>query len=193
MNFITKTNNMQEVSVAARTYFETLGVDLDPVRNPGKALFFNDRLGMLLVRATMEELDIIEAAIDVLNIVPPQVNIKAKFVEIQQDDTKALGFDWYLGNVLMNNDSIGAQAGTAPSFNGAPTAANPLGVFPGNPFANPPTTIAPSCDGPAFDVWLADRGYSKPLYADRHSDRSAIPHGDACARPADRGRTAGSA
>ena len=107
MNFITQTNNMEQVSLAAINYFQSLGVDLDPVRNPGKALFFNDRQGMLLVRATMQDLDIIEAAIQVLNIVPPQVNIKAKFVEVSQDDNKALGFDWYLGNVLMNNGAIG--------------------------------------------------------------------------------------
>lgn len=96
---------------------------------------------MLIVRATMEELDVIESAIDVLNIVPPQVTIKAKFVEVSQEDNKALGFEWYLGNMLMNNGSIAGQGGTAPSYNGAPTPANPLGVFPGNPFAG--TTIAP--------------------------------------------------
>ena len=73
---------------------------------------------MLLVRATMQDLDIIEVAIQVLNIVPPQVNIKAKFVEISQNDNKALGFDWYLGNVLMNNGTIGGQGGTAPSYHG---------------------------------------------------------------------------
>jgi type II secretory pathway component GspD/PulD (secretin) len=144
LNFITRTNNMENVSEAARNYFQTLGVDLDPIRNPGKALFFNDRQGMLVVRATLQDLDIIDAAIQTLNIVPPQVNIKSKFVEIEQDDTKALGFDWYLGNVLMNNGSIGAQGGTAPSFNGAPTPANPIGVFPGNPFGASPTTIAPN-------------------------------------------------
>jgi len=141
--FITKTNNMEAVSEAARNYFNSLGVDLDPLKpeNKGKSLFFNDRQGMLIVRATMEELDVIESAIDVLNIVPPQVTIKAKFVEVSQEDNKALGFEWYLGNMLMNNGSIAGQAGTAPSYNGAPTPANPLGVFPGNPFAG--TTIAP--------------------------------------------------
>jgi type II secretory pathway component GspD/PulD (secretin)/tetratricopeptide (TPR) repeat protein len=141
--FITRTNNMEEVSAAARNYFQSLGVDLDPLKpeNKGKALFFNDRQGMLIVRATMEDLDVIEAAIDVLNIVPPQVTIKAKFVEVSQADNKALGFEWYLGNVLMNNGTIGGQAGTAPSMNGAPTPANPIGVFPGNPFAG--TTLAP--------------------------------------------------
>jgi general secretion pathway protein D len=142
INYLTRTNSTADVSHAALNYFNSLGVDLDPVRNPGKALFFNDRQGMLVVRATMQDLDIIEVAIQILNIVPPQVNIKAKFVEIIQDDSKALGFNWYLGNVLMNNGSIGMQGGTAPSYNGTPTAANPLGTFPGNVAAG--TATAPS-------------------------------------------------
>jgi type II secretory pathway component GspD/PulD (secretin) len=139
--FVTSTNDMASVSHAAINYFSALGVDLDPTRNPGKALFFNDRQGMLIVRATLQDLDMIEAAIQVLNVVPPQINIKSKIIEVSQDDLKALGFDWYLGNVLMNGGTIGGQAGTAPSFNGAPTAANPIGVFPGNPFVSPPTTV----------------------------------------------------
>src|SRR5205814_5233284 len=35
------------------------------------------------------------------------------------------------GNTLMNNHAIGAQTGTAPSFTGHPTLANPSGTFPG--------------------------------------------------------------
>lgn len=146
VNFVTRTNGMAEVSEAARNYFQALGVDLDPVRNPGKALFFNDRQGTIIVRATMQDLDMIEAAIQVLNIVPPQVTIKAKFVEVSQDDNKALGFDWYLGNWLMNNNSIVAAGGTAPSYIGAPSPGNPTGLFPGNGPAG--TAITPkSTDG----------------------------------------------
>ena len=144
LKFITTTNNMADVSQAAMNYFSSLGVDLDPVRNPGKALFFHDRQGTLLVRATLQDLDIIEAAIQMLNVVPPQVNIKSKFVEVSQDDTKALGFDWYLGNISMANGNIIGSGGTAPSMNGAPSPANPIGVFPGNPYATTPTTIAPN-------------------------------------------------
>jgi type II secretory pathway component GspD/PulD (secretin)/tetratricopeptide (TPR) repeat protein len=144
LKFITTTNNTADVSQAAINYFSSLGVDLDPVRNPGKALFFHDRQGTLLVRATLQDLDIIEAAIQMLNVVPPQVNIKSKFVEVSQDDTKALGFDWYLGNISMAGGNIIGSGGTAPSMNGAPSPANPIGVFPGNPFAATPTTIAPS-------------------------------------------------
>jgi type II secretory pathway component GspD/PulD (secretin)/tetratricopeptide (TPR) repeat protein len=152
LNFITKTNNMADVSEAARNYFSALGVDLSP--GTGKTVFFNDRQGVLIVRATVQDLDMIEAAIQILNIVPPQINIKSKIIEVSQDDTKALGFDWYLGNVLMNNGSIGGQAGTAPSYTGVPTAANPLGVFPGYPYGQNPTTIPPTSTDQLFTSGL---------------------------------------
>jgi general secretion pathway protein D len=125
---VTRTNSQELVSAAVRQFFITLGVDLNPPKN----VFWNDRDGTLLVRATLQDLDIIEDAVQALNIPPQQVNVKTKFVEITQNDSKALGFDWYLGNFLMNNKTIGMQAGTAPSYNGAPTTANPEGTFPGS-------------------------------------------------------------
>ena len=85
---------METVSVAAQTFFKTLGVDLTL---PGKNIFFNDRLGMLFVRGTAQDLDTIESAIETLNQVPPMVRIKARFIEVSQNDNAALGFDWYLG------------------------------------------------------------------------------------------------
>ena len=104
-----------------------------PGQNTIRPLFFNDRTGVLFVRATMEELDLIEQAIQVLNMAPPQVNLEAKFVEISQEDNKGLGFQWLMGNWLMGGGSVGAQGGTAPSFfnPSAITANNPSGVFPG--------------------------------------------------------------
>jgi general secretion pathway protein D len=140
IRFITSTNMMEEVQAAARNFFITVGVDL----SPPKALFFNDRAGVLLVRATLQDLDMIEAAMQVLCSVPPQVNIKSKFVEIGQDDVRGLGFDWYLGNFLLNNRAMGVQGGTAPSFGAPPSPANPGGVFPGSLFPpSNPTTIPP--------------------------------------------------
>ena len=98
---------------------------------PPKSLFFNDRSGQILVRASLQDLDIIEQAIQVLNIAPPQITIEAKIAEVTQEDSRALGFDWFLGNTLINNAAMGFQGGTAPSFVGAPSTANPNGVFPG--------------------------------------------------------------
>jgi general secretion pathway protein D len=75
----------------------------------------------------------IERAVQVLNITPPQVNIKSKFVEVTQNDSSALGFEWYLGNVLMNNGSMAMSGGTQPTFTGTSTTGNPAGSFPYGP------------------------------------------------------------
>jgi general secretion pathway protein D len=127
-----KTSNVQAVTRALRNYFASLGVDLDPYRNPAKAVFFNHRQGMVVVRATLQDLEIIEAALQVLNTAPPQINLKFRIVEVPETNTNALGFDWYLGNVLMNT-------GSSDSSNRVPSVAYPLGTFPGNP---PPDTLS---------------------------------------------------
>jgi general secretion pathway protein D len=128
--------------LAVRQFFVSVGVDLT---TPGKTLFFNDREGSLIIRATLQDLDTIEQAVQVLNIAPPQINIKSKFIEVAQNDNKALGFDWYLGNIVMGNKVIGS-AGTAPSYAGQPSQGNPEGTFPGSALAG--TAIPPaSSDG----------------------------------------------
>ena len=69
-------------------------------------------------------------------MMPPQVHIKARFIEVEQDDNTALGFDWYLGNVNLGNGNVVANGGSAPSLNVPVSAANPLGAFPGNTAAS---------------------------------------------------------
>ncbi len=140
--FVTRTNSTSEAQSAVREFFTAAGVDFGATAggpggarqgqapSNGKALFFNDRKGILFVRATLQDLDIIEAAIQMLNVTPPQVHIQSKIAEVTQDDRNSLGFNWFLGNTLMGNGNVGAQGGTAPSFAGVPTTANPSGIFP---------------------------------------------------------------
>jgi len=132
--YVTKTNSTVEADEMVRAYFIAAGVDLSPTL--GKMVFFNDRLGELMVRATLQDLEIIEQAVELLNQAPPQLTIEAKFVELSQEDSRALGFNWYLGNTLLNQGAIGVQGGTAPSYQGNSTAANPSGIFPGPGTAN---------------------------------------------------------
>ena len=129
---------MVNVSESARNFFTTLGVNLFPP----KSVFFNDRLGLLFVRATMQDLDTIESAIQALNQVAPEVHIKARFVEVEQDDATGLGFDWYLGQFNIGN-SVQGTAGNAGSVNVGSSAVNPDGIFPGNNFngTSIPTTV----------------------------------------------------
>jgi general secretion pathway protein D len=143
LNFVSKTNALRTINDLVRDYFQTAGVDLAPP----KSVFFNDRNGNMTVRATLSDLEIIETAVQTLNTPPPQVSIEAKFAEIGQEDSRALGFDWFLGNTLMAGGRIGGQGGSAPSFSGAPTTANPSGIFPGpgfGPGVPGPGTIFPS-------------------------------------------------
>jgi len=141
IDHVTVVTTADQIILTARQFFTTAGVDFV---QPGKQLFFNDRLGMLMVRATLQELDIIEQAMQVLNMSPPEVTIETRFLEILQEDIKALGFDWLLGNTLVHNGNIGVQGGSAPSFGSPSTSgsrANPTGVFPG-PLVTDPVTGA---------------------------------------------------
>jgi type II secretory pathway component HofQ len=78
-----------DVSMMFRDLFGGLGVDLTA---PGKSVFFNDRLGLLFVRGTHQDLDAIESVIQMLNLTAPQIHIKARFVEVPPDDGKPLDF-----------------------------------------------------------------------------------------------------
>ncbi|MFN7139599.1 MAG: hypothetical protein ACK4UN_09680, partial [Limisphaerales bacterium] len=152
LNFVTKTNTLRTVNDLVREFFTTTGVNLEPPKN----VFFNDRSGDLLVRATLEDLEIIEVAVQRLNTPPPQVQIEAKFAEIGQEDSKALGFDWFLGNTLMFGGKVGGQGGSAPSFAGQPSAANPSGMFPGPGFG--PGIVGPGTRLPSANDGLLTSG-----------------------------------
>jgi general secretion pathway protein D len=141
LNFVTRTNNTETLGEMVKAYFTAAGVNLT---DPGKSVFFNDRTGLLLVRASLQDLEIIAEAIETLDHAPPQLTIEAKFAELSQEDSRALGFNWYLGNTLLNNGAIGVQGGTAPSYqNPLGSAANPSGIFPGPGTPNGNGTFTP--------------------------------------------------
>ena len=56
-------------------------------------VFFNDRLGEIMVRASLHDLEIIQHAIEFLNRPPPQLTIESKIVETDEE-VPGLGLDW---------------------------------------------------------------------------------------------------
>lgn len=102
---------------AMRQFFAGVGVEL----TSPKALFWNDRIGMLMVRAPLEELDAIEQAIQVLNVQPPQVTIEVKIAEMPEAAVKQLGLDW-LGTTVTA--TISANQARNPFVDTNATAAN---------------------------------------------------------------------
>src|SRR5207247_10495597 len=108
-------NDRQLVGRAdAKTMLESMGV-LFPL---GASATFWPHSGMLIVRNTQDNLDMVDALVDQANISQPkQVEIESKFVEINQDNLKELGFDWLLGPFSLNGKVFGS-GGTAG--NGVP-------------------------------------------------------------------------
>src|SRR6476646_7124923 len=83
--------------------------------------------GTLIVRNTQDNLDMVDALVDQANAsAPKQVSIESKFVEINQNNAKELGFDWLLGPFSLNGKVFGS-GGTAG--NGVPVSS---GNFPFN-------------------------------------------------------------
>lgn len=58
----------------------------------GSSIFLDNRTSTLIVRNTPSNLAILEQALEVLDVNPPQVMIEARFVEIGDDDLSSLGF-----------------------------------------------------------------------------------------------------
>jgi len=89
-----KTNESIALHGMLKQCFADAGVDLSPPKN----VFFNDRLGTILVRATVADMELIQAAIEVLNQSPPQIVIEAKFVELTEQEVHDLGTNWLVSH-----------------------------------------------------------------------------------------------
>ena len=130
-------NDRQLVGRAdARTMLESMGVAFPP----GANATFWPHSGTLIVRNTQDNLDFVDALVDQANASQPkQVSIESKFVEINQNNLKELGFDWLLGPFSLNGKVFGS-GGTAG--NGVPTngANYPFVDANGNPIGTNPVT-----------------------------------------------------
>ena len=91
MSDATKPKNAVDPDALIRAYFAAAGVDLS---KPNKVVFFDDRLGRLLVRASRSDFEIIEQAVELLNQAPSQLTIEAKFVDVEEKSLQRLGLDW---------------------------------------------------------------------------------------------------
>jgi general secretion pathway protein D len=106
----------------------------------GASATFWPHSGTLIVRNTQDNLDFVDALVDQANISQPkQVSIESKFIEINQNNLKELGFDWLLGPFSLNGKVFGS-GGTAG--NGIPTngANYPFTDANGNPIGQNPVT-----------------------------------------------------
>jgi general secretion pathway protein D len=129
-------NDRQLVGRAdAKTMLQSMGVSFPP---DASATFW-PHSGTLIVRNTQDNLDMVDALVDQANASQPkQVSIESKFVEINQNNLKELGFDWLLGPFSLNGKVFGSggTAGDGVPVNSAnfpfvdPVTGGPIGQNP---------------------------------------------------------------
>ncbi len=75
--------------------FEAMGVRFPK----GASITYNSAIGKVIVGNTAENLAVFEKLLAELNVVPKQVEIEARFVEVNETDLQELGLEW-----LLNDD-----------------------------------------------------------------------------------------
>ncbi|HZS19197.1 MAG TPA: hypothetical protein VFA51_14810, partial [Candidatus Udaeobacter sp.] len=149
-------NDRQLVGRAdAKTMLQSMGVQFPTVtlpdgRNDTASATFWPHTGVLIVRNTQDNLDMVDALVDQANASQPkQVEIESKFIEITQNNLKELGFDWLLGPFNIGNHKLFGAGGTSvnsPAANPANfpfvnTTGQPIGdTLPGQPIGQFPVT-----------------------------------------------------
>jgi general secretion pathway protein D len=139
-------NDRQLVGRAdARTMLQSMGVQFPTVTLPDgrgdtASATFWPHTGVLIVRNTQDNLDMVDALVDQANASQPkQVEIESKFIEVTQNNLKELGFDWLLGPFKVGNQGAFGSGGTSvnsPAANPAnfpfvdPATQQPIGQFP---------------------------------------------------------------
>ncbi len=119
---------------SARDFLEQRGVTFAP----GTSAIFIPSSSRLVVRNTQQNLDLVDAIVEAsYQSLPSQVDIEAKFVEINQNNMKELSFDWLLGatsapgssSVFMGGGTTGnSRAGIdGADFPFTPPGGSPVG------------------------------------------------------------------
>ena len=119
----------------AREFLESQGVPFPP----GSSAHFLPQSSRLIVRNTLDNLELVDALVEQANVAgPKQVEIESKFVEITQNNLKELGFDWLLGPFNIGNQKVFGSGGTSGTGtpvdpanypfnqNGVPVGQNPV-------------------------------------------------------------------
>jgi general secretion pathway protein D len=119
----------------------------------GSSLVYNERTSTIIIRNTPENIEIFERVLSGYNLVPSQIEIEAKFVEISQSDLDELGFDWQVGTKQLG--SFDVTGGTGAEAFPPGSGANPNGTFDVTSGLRGGSVI----QGNAIDALLAGAGF----------------------------------
>lgn len=97
-------------SQGAQAYLTSLGVQFPE----GASAQYIPAGSKLIVRNTQDNIDFIDTVVDAIaGAAPTQIQIESKFVEINQNNFKELGFDWLLGPLQIGTGVYGSGGSIA--------------------------------------------------------------------------------
>lgn len=91
-----------------KEFFEKTGVQFPA----GASITYNAAISQLIVANTAENLETFERILQQINVVPNQVEIEARFVEVNQNDLEELGLQWILNDnweIASKKDGSGGR------------------------------------------------------------------------------------
>ncbi|NCD33306.1 MAG: hypothetical protein EOL87_07800 [Spartobacteria bacterium] len=87
-----------------KVFFEKAGVAFPK----GTSITYNPMISQLIVANTQENLEVFERILAQLNVIPNQVEIEARFIEIGETDLSELGLEW----ILNDNWEVATKQGS---------------------------------------------------------------------------------
>lgn len=101
-------------NVDVKELFTGAGIPFTPA---GSTIFYNERTSTIIIHNTPENIEAFERALPSFDVVPKQIEIECRFIDISQGDLDELGFKWQVGSHALGDFSV---AGGGP-----PTDVNP--------------------------------------------------------------------
>jgi len=100
-----------------KDFFEKTGVKFPT----GASITYNAAISQLIVANTADNLETFESILQKLNVIPNQVEIEARFIEVAQSDLEELGLQWILNDnyeFASKNDGSGQRMQVNANNNG---------------------------------------------------------------------------
>jgi len=105
-----------------KAFFRELGVSW-PI---GSSIQYMSNIGKLVVMNTADNLSTLETVLGVLNVTPKQIEIEARFIEVEEGDMESLGFEWILNSTEFGRQGNVWQGSTRRRQIGTDDAGNPI-------------------------------------------------------------------
>lgn len=106
----TNNNTFLPDSINAESYLLSQGIDFPP----GSCASYSATFNRLSVRNTADNIELIDRLVTAASrIIPSQVSIETKFIEVNQNDLEQLGFTWLLGATEIGSSGIYMSGGSS--------------------------------------------------------------------------------